>query len=157
MNDIILKLSIGLLAALVALLGTMLTIANNTKREALSKLNEKKYKVYSEVVQVLFDLVKKQKGLKTTSGEDTTQRMIDIKQDLLLFGNDRTVRKLFEWEEAIGKGGLRLWIMAELAALVRKDMGNRHTGITADDILRSLLSDKADYRAFKKELLQVKT
>lgn len=157
MDDSILKLLIGFLTALVMLLGTLLTIANNTKRDALNKLNDKKYKVYSEILEVLFDLIKKQKGLPLTSDDDVTQRMINIKRDLLLYGNDAAVRKFFKWEEAKGKGGRRLWIMAELAALVRKDMGNRYTSISADDILKSLVDEQHGYRSFKKELLQTTT
>lgn len=157
LDDSLLKLYIGLLAALVALLGTLLTLSNGTKRDALNKVNDKKYKVYSEILDVLFDLIKKQKGLPTTSSNDMVQRFIDIKRDLLLYGNDRSVRKFFEWEMAQDKGGRRLWIMAELAALVRKDMGNRWTRITADDILKSLVSDSKNYEEFKRDLLKVTT
>jgi len=73
-----------------------------------------------------------------------------------LYGNDKIIRKFFEWEvnQLTGK---RLWNWAELAALVRKDMGNRWTTITADDILKSLLSSTDNYEDFKRELLNQKT
>lgn len=157
MDDTLLKLTIGLLTAFATVVSALLYIANNTKRDAINKVNDKKYKVYSEILEVLFDLIKKQKGLALTSEDDVTQRMINIKRDLLLYGNDASVRKFFAWEEALGKGGRRLWIMAELAALVRKDMGNRWTTVSADDILKSLMNEQKGYRKFKKELLSMNT
>lgn len=81
---------------------------------------------------------------------------MNVKRDLLLYGNDKIVHKFFEWEinQLTGK---RLWNWAQLAALVRRDMGNRWTNITADDILKSLLSETDNYEDFKRELLNQKT
>jgi hypothetical protein len=122
-------------------------------REIKLKLSDKKYDTYSEIIATLFDLVNRQKGLKEFSDDELLLRIMIVKRDLLLYGNDQIIRKFFDWE--INQlSGKRLWNWAELAALVRKDMGNARTKINADDILKSLLSSTDDYEAFKNQLMK---
>jgi hypothetical protein len=63
------------------------------------------------------------------------------------------IEKFFEWEDNQFKGAYRLWNWAELAAIARKDMGNRWSKINADQILRSLFANKKEYVEFKKEFI----
>ena len=76
-----------------------------------------------------------------------------VKRDLILYGNDKMVNKFFEWEDNQNKTAYRLWNWAELAAIARKDMGNRWTRVNADKILRSLFDNKQEYEKFKKEFI----
>lgn len=156
MDELTLKLIIGLLSGLILFLVTVLKMFHDRYREIKLKLSDKKYETYSEIIATLFDMVNRQKGLNTITDDEILQRLMNVKRDLLLYGNDKIIRKFFEWEinQLTGK---RLWNWAELAALVRKDMGNRWTNITADDILKSLLSATDNYQDFKKELLNQKT
>ncbi len=78
---------------------------------------------------------------------------MDVKRDLILYGNDKIIKKFFEWEDNQLKQGYRLLNWAELAAIARKDMGNRWTIVSADDILRSLFNDKNEYIEFKNEFI----
>lgn len=152
MDDTTFKLIIGLLSGVIIFLGTILKMYHDRYREIKLKLSDKKYETYSEIIATLFDLVNRQKGLKEFTDDELLLRMMVVKRDLLLYGNDRIIRKFFEWEinQLTGK---RLWNWAELAALVRQDMGNKWTNITADDILKSLLSSKDNYQDFKRQLL----
>ncbi len=156
MDELTLKLIIGLLSGLILFLVTVLKMFHDRYREIKLKLSDKKYETYSEIIATLFDMVNRQKGLNKVTDDEILQRLMNVKRDLLLYGNDKIVRKFFEWEinQLTGK---RLWNWAELAALVRRDMGNRWTNITADDILKSLLSATDNYEDFKRELLNQKT
>jgi len=156
MDETTLKLFIGLLSSLILILVTALKMSHDRYREIKLKLSDKKYETYSEIIATLFDMVNRQKGLNKVTDDEILQRLMIVKRDLLLYGNDKIIRKFFEWEinQLTGK---RLWNWAELAALVRKDMGNRWTTITADDILKSLLSSTDNYEDFKRELLNQKT
>ena len=89
------------------------------------------------------------------SDDEILKRVMDIKRDLLLYGTDEIVCKFFEWEDN-QLTGKRLWNWVELAYLVRKDMGNKRTKIKPDDILKSLLSEKDEYKDFKNNLLNQK-
>ena len=152
MDETVLKLLVAILSGVIILLGTVIKMYHDRYREIQMKLSDKKYETYSEITATLFDMVNRQKGLKDMSDDQLLLRIMNVKRDLFLYGNDKIMRKFFEWEtnQLTGK---RLWNWAELTALVRKDMGNRWTGITADDVLKSLLSPGEDYKALKKKLL----
>lgn len=152
MDELTLKLIIGLLSTVVLILITFIKMYHDRYREVKLKLSDKKYNTYSEIIATLFDMVNRQKGLADFTDDEILYRLMNVKRDLLLYGNDKIIRKFFEWEinQLTGK---RLWNWAELAYLVRKDMGNRWTKITADDILKSLLSSTDNYEDFKRELL----
>ena len=153
MDDTTFKLIIGLLSGIIIFLGTILKMSHDQYREIKLKLSDKKYETYSEIIATLFDLVNRQKGLKEFTDDELLLRMMTVKRDLLLYGNDKIIRKFFDWE--INQlSGKRLWNWAELAALVRKDMGNARTKISADDILKSLLSSTDDYKTFKNQLFE---
>jgi len=152
MDDTALKLIIGLLSAIIIFLGTISKMYHDRYREIKLKLSDKKYETYSEIIATLFDLVNRQKKLKDFTDDELLLRMMIVKRDLVLYGNDKIIKKFFEWEinQLTNK---RLWIWAELAALVRQDMGNRWTKITADDILKSLLDPSEDYQSLKRQLV----
>lgn len=156
MDELTLKLTIGLLSGLILILITVLKMYHDRYREIKLKLSDKKYDTYSEIITTLFDMVNRQKGLNKITDVEILQRLMNVKRDLLLYGNDRTIRKFFEWEEN-QLTGKRLWNWAQLAALVRRDMGNRWTTINADDILKSLLSPNDNYKEFKNKLLNQTT
>ena len=142
---------IGIATIIVMILLAVLGISHAQYREVLLKLSDKKYKIYSEIVTILFDMINRQKGLSKISNDELLKRIMDVKRDLLLYGSDKIVRKFFEWEEhQLTKK--RLWIWIELTCLVRKDMGNEKSKITPDDILLSLLSEKDEYESLKKDL-----
>ncbi len=156
MDETTLKLIIGILSGVIILFGTIIKMYHDRYREVQLKLSDKKYETYSEIIAILFDMVNRQKGLNKITDDEILQRFMNVKRDLLLYGNDKIIRKFFEWEinQLTGK---RLWNWAELAALVRQDMGNRWTSITADDILKSLLSATENYLDFKNSLLNQRT
>ncbi|MGY3055432.1 hypothetical protein ACVWYG_003648 [Pedobacter sp. UYEF25] len=64
------------------------------------------------------------------------------------------INKFFKWEKN-RLSGKRLWNWAELAALVRKDLGNSFTKIKADDIFKSLLDPSENYVDFKREIFNL--
>jgi len=152
MDDTTLKLIIGILSGIIILLETILKMYHDRYREVQLKLSDKKYETYSEIIATLFDMVNRQKGLNQFTDDEILLRIMNVKRNLLLSGNDKIIKKFFEWEinQLTNK---RLWNWVELAALVRKDMGNRWTNITADDILKSLISTTDDYLDFKNRLL----
>lgn len=156
MDEITAKILLGVLSTTVILLLGLLKMYHDRLREVKLKLSDKKYDTYFEIIATLFELINRQKGLSKITDDQLLKRMMDVKRNLLLYGNDKAIRKFFEWEtnQLTGK---RLWNWVELTAIARRDMGNRWTKITADDILKSLLSEQDEYEDFKKELLNQRT
>lgn len=151
-DEEILKVMLAVLSTVTVILVTWIKLQSDKIRDIKSKLSDKKYDTYFEIIATLFEMINRQKGLTKITDDQLLKRMMDVKRNLLLYGNDKMVKKFFEWEtnQLTGK---RLWNWVELASIARKDMGNRSTKITADDILKSLLSEQDDYSNFKKELL----
>lgn len=153
MDETELKIALAILSAFSLTLVTLIKIQSDKIRDIKAKLSDKKYSTYHEILTILFDLINQTKGLKTVSEDEVLKRVMDVKRDLILYGNDKIIQKFFEWEDNQLKQGYRLWNWAELAAIARKDMGNRWTSISADDILRSLFNDKTEYIEFKNEFI----
>ncbi|MBL0309179.1 MAG: hypothetical protein IPP77_05740 [Bacteroidetes bacterium] len=153
MSQSSLQVLIGVLSILVVLITVFLKKSHDELRDVKSKLSEKKFDTYNEILAVLFDIVKQQQKLTTISEDETLSRLMNVKRDLMLYGNDKIIRKFFEWEENQLKVGYRLWNWAELAALARRDMAYQSTSITADDILRSLFRNRHEYLEFKEEFI----
>lgn len=153
MNESELKIALAILSTISLILVTYIKIQSDKIRDIKAKLSDKKYSTYHEILTILFDLINQTKGLKTFSDDEVLNRIMDVKRDLILYGNDKIIKKFFELEDNQLKGGYRLWNWAELAAIARKDMGNRRTRISADEILRSLFTNKNEYAEFKNEFI----
>lgn len=80
-------------------LTTLTTYYYNQYRDASLKLSDKKYSTYSEVVKILFDMVKEKKGLLEYTHDELLSRIIDVKSDLILYGSNKIVKQFLKWEE----------------------------------------------------------
>jgi len=153
MDEQTLKILLAIFSTSTLIFATWLKIQSDKIRDIKSKLSDKKYQTYHEILAILFDLINQTKDLKSVSEDEVLLRIINVKRDLILYGNDKMVNKFFEWEDNQLKRAHRLWNWAELAAIARKDMGNRWTRVNADKILRSLFDKKQEYEDFKKEFI----
>ncbi|WP_421977645.1 hypothetical protein [Roseivirga seohaensis] len=153
MDEQTLKILLAIFSTSTLIFATWLKIQSDKIRDIKSKLSDKKYQTYHEILAILFDLINQTKNLKSVSEDEVLLRVMNVKRDLILYGNDKMVNKFFEWEDNQLKRAYRLWNWAELAAISRKDMGNRWTRVNADKILRSLFENKLEYEDFKKEFI----
>ena len=153
LNKQTLEILLAILSTLTVIFGAWLKIQSDKLRDIKSKLSDKKYNTYQEILSILFDLITQTKKIKEIPENEILLRIFNVKRDLILYGNDKMIEKFFEWEDNQLKGAYRLWNWAELAEIARKDMGNRWTKINADQILRSLFTNKKEYVEFKKEFI----
>ena len=153
MDEQTLKILLAIFSTSTLIFATWLKIQSDKIRDIKSKLSDKKYQTYQEILAILFDLINQTKNLKSVSEDEVLLRIMNVKRDLILYGNDKIVNKFFEWEDNQLKRAYRLWNWAELAAIARKDMGNRWTRVSADKVLRSLFDNKQEYEDFKKEFI----
>lgn len=150
MSEVLFTSILGVLSSIIILLGVIVKMYHDRYREIKLKLSDKQYQAYSEIITVLFDMINRQKGLRHINDDDILKRIMDIKRDVLLYGSDKVIRKFFEWEEnQLTNKRLLVWI--ELVVLVRKDMGNKWSRISTNDVFKSLLSPGEDWKSLKKE------
>lgn len=153
MDEQTLKILLAIFSTSTLIFATWLKIQSDKIRYIKSKLSDKKYQTYHEILAILFDLINQTKDLKPVSEDEVLLRIMNVKRDLILYGNDKMVDKFFEWEDNQLRRAYRLWNWAELAAIARKDMGNRWTKVNVDKILRSLFDNKQEFEDFKKEFI----
>ena len=119
-----------------------------------NQLSEKKYKMYSELIHIFFDITLASKLGNEMSSEDVSKRFIEIKKDMYLYAPDIVFKQFTEWLL-----NLNVHINMtdhfndyyKLITLVRQDMGNKETKITRDDFMLFFMQDRVEYEKFKIE------
>src|SRR5690606_17869889 len=114
------------------------------------QLSDRKYDVYIKLLTVFFDILKQVKKAQPTNSSKLIDKMLDIKKELIIFGNDNVLFSFFRWEkQSQTKSNLKA--LAELIIEVRKDMGNPKTSITTKDFLKSLVSTESDFKELQEQ------
>ena len=146
-----------IIISFLGLLSTALFFVIKRKDEELNrirqKVSDKKHDTYSEAIEIYFELLKEHKGLKTVDNTQLTQRYIDIKKNILLFGSDPVIFKFFDFEKC-SDNGFKIFKYCELIVLMRKDMGNDKTKLNAKAMLRTLITVEEEYQKFIKQIPQ---
>ena len=145
-----------IIISFLGLLSTALYFVIKRKDEELNrirqKVSDKKHDTYSETIEIYFELLKENKGLKTVDNDQLKQRYIDIKKNILLFASDQVIFKFFDFEKCTDY--LKVYKYCELIVAMRKDMGNDKTKLNAKAMLRTLITDEEEYQKFIKQIPQ---
>lgn len=146
------------LTAIVTALLFVIRQRNEEIQLIQNKLSDKKYAVYSEVLTILFDVMYSQKGLRILDKDELPKRLLEVKKNLIIYAPDEIFKKFLDWNVAAQKaeGLAHSLLFFELILLIRKDMGNKFTTVTIDDIIRSIVK-VSDFDEFKKTLYMSKT
>jgi len=120
-----------------------------------NQLSESKFKVYSELVHIIFDVVSGNKTGKKVSNQEIIKRILDIKKNMFLYASDEMFLAFTDWSLELQKPGNNgvdhFKKYFELIKLVRKDMGNKNTKINLDDFMIYLMQNKDEYLLFKEQ------
>ncbi|WP_079243199.1 hypothetical protein [Chryseobacterium indologenes] len=120
-----------------------------------NQLSESKFKVYSELVHIIFDVIAGDKAGKKISNQDLVKRILEIKKNMFLYASDEMFLAFTSWSLELQKPGNNgvdhFKKYFELIKLVRKDMGNRNTQINLDDFMIYLMQNKEEYLSFKQQ------
>lgn len=114
-------------------------------------VSDKKYKLYSELIYIFFDITKGEKIGKTLKPEELLRRLFDIKKDMFLYAPDEIFKTFTKWTLQIDKGDAidQFKTYFELIKLVRKDMGHIKTKIGLDDFMLFYMQSESEYQKFK--------
>ena len=135
--------------AIVAGLGWLYKHEKEKRLLVERQLSDKKYDVYFKFISIYFDLFKSVKKGQPLNMNKLTDKMIDIKKELTIYGSDEVIRKFFHWEETSSNNENSLIPITDIIIEMRKDMGNPKTKITTSDFLKSLVRDQEDYQELK--------
>ncbi|HEY9084113.1 MAG TPA: hypothetical protein VIN73_12335 [Vicingaceae bacterium] len=138
------QIAIPILLLILGGIGWLYKHEKERRLQIEKQLSDRKYDVYIKLLTIFFDILKQIKKGQSTNASKLIDKMLDIKKELIIFGNDKVLFAFFRWEkESQTKSNLKA--LAELIIEVRKDMGNPKTSITTQDFLKSLVSTETDY------------
>jgi hypothetical protein len=117
-----------------------------------SQLSDKKYKMYSQLIYIFFDVALESKTGVEISQAEIIRRVIDIKKDMYLYAPDDIFKKFTDWLVNVNKHDnptKHFYDYYELIKLIRKDMGNKQTKLTLDDFMLFYIQNREEYAIFK--------
>lgn len=118
-----------------------------------NQLSDKKYQVYTKIINLFFGVFEDTISTKKTSQSDIEAKMIEIVKELTIYGSDGALKQFSYWKRTAGSGkkspteGLKDFV--DILIALRKDMGHPNTKINYDDVLGMMI---IDYDKNKKEL-----
>lgn len=118
-----------------------------------NQLSDKKYKMYSELLYILFDISNAQTLGNTVTENDILKRILEIKRDMFLYAPDNVFKTFTKWTLYLNENGNNVnhfKIYFELLKLVRKDMGQINTKIDLKDFMLFYMQSESEYEKFKK-------
>jgi hypothetical protein len=118
------------------------------------QVSERKHQAYLSVLNIYFDLMKPENRGKQPDTRLVTNMMFDANKELILFGSDEVVTLYLNWFQELRQGSLNLERLGELVVAIRRDMGHPRTDLTAETVLRHLITDYDEAKA-KGELTHV--
>lgn len=144
------KIAVPILLLVLGGIGWLYRHEKERRLQIEKQLSDRKYDVYIKLLTVFFDILKQVKKGQNTNATKLIDKMMDIKKELLIFGNDSVLFAFFKWEK-YSQTKSNLKSLAELIIEVRKDMGNPKTTITTKDFLESLVQTNQDYEELKEQ------
>jgi len=143
---------ISLLTIASGVLGLLLKRQTERLKIVEQQLSQDKYKSYSELVKIFYDILKDTKLKKETDNNELMIRIIDSKKDLFIYGSDEIFKKFTAWLTFTNKypnDVKHMKLFLDVLILIRKDMGNKKTKLTYNDLLLSLTQNEDDLIYFK--------
>lgn len=158
-NQVKLEEKIPYQEVLLWLLGTLSTFLiwriqyqKDRIKDIESQLSDRKYKLYSELVYLIMDLIISIKTEKPLTESDIKNRVLLVKRELFLYAPDNIFKAFLAWTLELQKPNSKVdhfKMYFKMIQLIRKDMGFRSSKIDLDDFMLFLLQDKDEYEKFK--------
>ena len=135
--------------ATIAGLFTMRTKRIEEEAALRERLREKKIPTLEQVVALIFDLqFAAKKGQQPPDEKETIKRMVNITQELVIWGSDDMLRQYRAFKEATLKQAAgtahpmqTVYAVEDLLMAVRKDAGHKNKGLKRGSILRLFIND----------------
>jgi len=145
---------------LLLILGTLSTFLiwrlqhqKDKLKDIENQLSDRKYKMYSDVIYLLFDIINSTKTNKTISDTAILKRILDIKRDMFIYAPDNIFKTFTKWTLELNhpeSSVTHFKIYYQMMKLIRKDMGHTSTKIELDDFMLFLMQNEEEYMKFKK-------
>lgn len=147
------EILISVLGFISAFLIIRIQFQNEKIKNIQNQLSEKKHQVFSEAVNIIFDLFNGGKIGKPLKEDVLLKRILNLKKELFIYSSDEIFKAYTKWTLSIknneGKTDHFKYYF-DMLVLIRKEMGNKNTELSIDDFMLFLMQDKDEYEKFKK-------
>ena len=112
-------------------------------------LYEKKEEPYSEFIEMVYKIQENVKENKEYNDKEILDDIFSFSKKLTLWGSSKVIRKWLAFrkisQEQNGNPTDNLFILEEIIFEIRKDMGQKKSGLQQGDILAFFVNDIKDY------------
>lgn len=144
---------------LLLILGTLSTFLiwrlqyqKDKLKDIENQLSDRKYKMYSDVIYLLFDIINSSKNNDAISDTAITKRILNIKREMFIYAPDHIFKTFTKWTLELNNpesAVTHFKIYYQMMKLIRKDMGHTSTKIDLDDFMLFLMQNEEEYMKFK--------
>ncbi len=116
-----------------------------------NQLAERKYKMYSELIHLLFDISNSEKIGKKISDKELLIKLLSVKKEMFIYAPDKIFKKFTEWLLQLNNQGSvdHFITFFDLMKMMREDMGHLKTKINLDDFMLFYMQNRDEYKKFK--------
>lgn len=112
-------------------------------------LYEKKEEPYSEFIEMVYKIQENANGKKTYTDKEMLKDILSFSKKLTLWGSSNVIKKWLDFRK-ISQGQSsnstdNLFILEEIIFEIRKDMGQKKSGLRQGDILSFFVNDIKNY------------
>ena len=143
---------VALITGSVSILGVVISsivskiveYRQNTKRY----LYEKKEEPYSEFIEMVYKIQEKGKAKENINDEEMLDDIFSFSKKLTLWGSNKVIRKWLAFRKISQEQNdntENLFMLKEIIFEIRKDMGQKKSGLEKGDILAFFVNDIEDY------------
>lgn len=143
---------VALITGSVSILGVVISsivskiveYRQNTKRY----LYEKKEEPYSEFIEMVYKIQEKGKAKENINDEEMLDDIFSFSKKLTLWGSNKVIRKWLAFRKISQEQNdntENLFMLEEIIFEIRKDMGQKKSGLEKGDILTFFVNDIEDY------------
>ena len=143
---------VALITGSVSILGVVISsivskiveYRQNTKRY----LYEKKEEPYSEFIEMVYKIQEKGKAKENINDEEMLDDIFSFSKKLTLWGSNKVIRKWLAFRkisQELNDNTENLFMLKEIIFEIRKDMGQKKSGLEKGDILAFFVNDIEDY------------
>ena len=152
MNDWIYKFLSILLPITCTILGWIIYRKTERIKIMENQLSDKKYKAYADIVSIFFGILKDIKSNKQVTNKSITDKMIDSKKDIFMYGSDAVFYAFNSFLTKSSKNSnnqkeiMEAFLSFMLA--IRQDMCGKKSKLSVRDILINLIQNEEEVDKF---------
>lgn len=145
---------LGFISIVVTLLCAYLGALLHRKTERIKimegQLSEKRYSAYAKLYDFFYDMFKNSKDNKTINNREMSNRLLEAKKELIMYGTDEVVFALNNYLSSLTEEDIYKQVdsFLDVMVLIRKDMCGE-TKINRDAILLNIMQDEKEFQKFK--------